>query len=186
MILFLLILLLSISSGLGGQEEMAEFARTLLHHHNYVRQTRNQCDYYWSTPSETKLGNLTWDDGLQVTAQQYAEQCENSPSRLNDRTTCRWKSVGQNIAQVHSVSYAINVWRDGSRFYSFKNDKCGENYDCSMYKQIVNINTTHIGCGVHMCNKNINKGKYIVVCNYAPAASKGRPYDDGTNTRCKQ
>ncbi|CAH8608027.1 unnamed protein product, partial [Schistosoma bovis] len=77
-----------------------------------------------------------WDDGLHVTAQQYAEQCENSPSRLNDRTTCRWKSVGQNIAQVHSVSYAIKVWRDGSRFYSFKNDKCGENHDCSMYKQV--------------------------------------------------
>uniref|UniRef100_A0A5K4F824 SCP domain-containing protein n=1 Tax=Schistosoma mansoni TaxID=6183 RepID=A0A5K4F824_SCHMA len=185
MILLLLISLILVSPGLGGQDETAKFTRTLLQHHNWVRQTRNKCDSRWST-SEKKLGDFIWDDGLYVTAQQYAEKCENIPSGLQDRTTCRWKSVGQNVAQVSSVYDAINVWRDGSRFYNLKNDECVVNHDCSMYKQLVDINTTHIGCGVHLCNKNTNKGKYIVVCNYAPAAGKGRPYDDGTNARCKQ
>ncbi|CAH8547036.1 unnamed protein product [Schistosoma turkestanicum] len=179
LLLVVLVLLSSssflISSAFGSQnQQIIQYKKLLLSHHNYIRQTRNQCDYKWSVPAEIKLNDLIWDDGLEVTAQQYAEQCENLPSHTHERTTCRWKSVGQNTAHVYSVPDTINVWRNSHRFYNFQNDECQSGHNCYVYKQVVNINTTHIGCGIHLCYDYVKqRNKYMVVCNYAPAGYYG-------------
>ncbi|CAH8587588.1 unnamed protein product [Heterobilharzia americana] len=158
---------------LGNQAKLTMEKKYLLHAHNYIRQTRSRCDYIWSTPADEELNNLVWDEGLAWTAQIHADKCINTPSEPRERTTCRWKSVGQNIAEVVNMKEATVKWKDGSRFYNLINDNCRQykNYtiDCNSYKQIVNANTTHIGCAVNFCEHNTTNGKYMVVCNYAPA-----------------
>ncbi|TNN04854.1 GLIPR1-like protein [Schistosoma japonicum] len=186
MIILLLLMNIIISYSLGNQLEMTRDENLLLYYHNYIRRERNTCDYHTSIPADVKLNDYVWDYGLHITAQRYAKQCECYPSSMQSRTTCRWKSVGQNIAQVNSVQNAIEQWRNEQRFYDFTTDSCERNHNCHVYKQIVNSNTTHIGCAIQLCIHSMNTGKYLIVCNYAPAAGEGRPYDDARKSRCKQ
>ncbi|KAK4468643.1 hypothetical protein MN116_007829 [Schistosoma mekongi] len=174
------------SPSLGNQLEMSTDENLLLYYHNYIRRERNTCDSRTSIPADVKLNDYIWDYSLHETAQQYAKQCENHPSSMQYRTTCRWKSVGQNIAKVNSIQNAIEQWRNEHRYYDFTTDSCQANHNCYVYKQIVNSNTTHIGCAIQLCNESMSTGKYLIVCNYAPAAGEGRPYDDARKSRCKQ
>ncbi|VDQ08166.1 unnamed protein product [Trichobilharzia regenti] len=89
-------------------------------------------------PSETELTDLIWDDGLAITAQMYAKRCRNVISSPHERTTCKWKSVGQNVAEVGEIKDAPALWRDGARYYEYKDDLCtkeNDEYYCDSFKQ---------------------------------------------------
>ncbi|CAH8865155.1 unnamed protein product [Trichobilharzia szidati] len=151
---------------------MSKYKAVLLHRHNFIRQLANKCERTYIPPPEKELTDLIWDDGLAITAQMYAKTCRNVIGTPHERTTCKWKSVGQNVAEVGEIQNAPVIWRDGSRYYDYKDDHCtkeNDEYYCDSFKQMIFANTTHIGCGAHLCHEDVDSKKYIVVCNYAQA-----------------
>ncbi|KAH8873905.1 Venom allergen 5 [Schistosoma japonicum] len=150
----------------------------LLNLHNYERRLRESCIFEDIVPAEEKLDELTWDNELAADAQRFADQCKEYVKQ-SVRSVGKWESVGQNAIEVTEIADAVRLWTKEANYYNHSLDTCMAGHDCDSYKQMVQAETKHIGCGAKWCIDIQLPLNFLVVCNYSPAVRKGQPYKEG-------
>uniref|UniRef100_U5EVJ6 Putative scp euk: scp-like extracellular protein n=1 Tax=Corethrella appendiculata TaxID=1370023 RepID=U5EVJ6_9DIPT len=129
-------------------------------------------------PFPTGLTEVTWDADLAKGATQNANQCVNGHDQCRNTPTCQ--NAGQNIYQGSSSQPITNF---DVHLQSAVKKWCDENTSCDAaqiasylettpngvighFTQIVNEQSTKIGCALSYYTKNAWYNAYIV-CNYA-------------------
>ncbi|KAK2854044.1 hypothetical protein Q5P01_006705 [Channa striata] len=132
------------------------------------------------TPSASNMEYMVWDDELERSAAQWAEQCiwDHGPADL-------LMSIGQNLA-VHTGSrYTpashVQTWYKEKDDYRYPlphecNPWCPEGCSglvCTHYTQLVWATTNRVGCAVHVCPRmyvwdEMWENTVYLVCNYSP------------------
>lgn len=163
-------------------------------HNNLRSMTANGNTY--GQPSAVSMPNLLWDDGLALTAQEYANDCywghnSNRKSDLyNNRDKCQFDyngndAVGENLymttssTQVNNISYgeqyAVETWYNEYPDYDYDTNTCADNKSCGHYTQVVWANTLYFGCGSVICDNIVNKEDFVnallIVCDYYSAGN---------------
>ncbi|XP_062868989.1 cysteine-rich secretory protein LCCL domain-containing 2 [Trichomycterus rosablanca] len=144
-------------------------------------------------PAASNMEYMVWDDELERTATQWAEQCQwdHGPQDL-------LKSIGQNLAvhygRYRSPAYHVQAWYDEVKDYTYPyphecNPWCPERCSgpmCTHYTQIVWATTNRVGCAVHVCPLmnvwgNTWENAVYLVCNYSPKGNwiGEAPYQHG-------
>nr|CAX73488.1 hypothetical protein [Schistosoma japonicum] len=160
------------------EHDVGDLRNLLLALHNDERNVRSSCEYADIVPAEEKLDELTWDNDLGADAQRFADQCKKYVKQ-SVRSVGKWESVGQNAINVSEIADAVRLWTKEANYYNHSLDTCMAGHDCDSYKQMVQAETKHIGCGAKWCSDFKPPLKYLVVCNYSPAVRKGQPYKEG-------
>lgn len=112
--------------------------------------------------SDVGIGNLTWSDDLEASAQEWADQLS-----VNCDFEHSGGEFGENIwagtTGAFSATDVVDSWGSELADYTYEDNSCAEGKDCGHYTQIVWANTTEVGCGVATCN-----GLDVWVCQYNP------------------
>ncbi len=145
-------------------------AGDMLYYHNVLRQDVDPA-------ANPPLADLIWDPALASSAAAFAAQC-----RMGHSGT---QGVGENNFYSSSTTPAspdavVGSWANEQQYYDVGSNSCAGGKICGHYTQVVWANTTHVGCGVAICNPPIN-GQWGQkwVCQYrTPGNVVGqRPYD---------
>ncbi|RVE74585.1 hypothetical protein OJAV_G00023010 [Oryzias javanicus] len=131
-------------------------------------------------PSAANMEHMVWDDELERSATQWAEECQwdHGPRDL-------LKSIGQNLAvhwgRYRSPAFHVQAWYDEVKDYTYPypsecNPWCPERCSgpmCTHYTQLVWATTNRVGCAVHVCPRmnvwgEIWENSVYLVCNYSP------------------
>jgi|GEM_PF-1693107 len=168
--------------------------------HNAVRSKANQGLYDGQPIPNPQLKDMTWDDSLAESAQQYANQCvwEHSSNRIN---------VGENLyvegsssaSHVTPISQAVESWASEFSLYDFNSATCQPGEMCGHYTQIVWQESLLVGCAVTKCNPMLDSNGNLlfstdfptanfIVCHYGPSGNLVGlpPYDtDGGDSSLK-
>uniref|UniRef100_A0A3B3CXG3 Cysteine-rich secretory protein LCCL domain containing 2 n=1 Tax=Oryzias melastigma TaxID=30732 RepID=A0A3B3CXG3_ORYME len=131
-------------------------------------------------PSAADMEHMVWDDELERSATQWAEECQwdHGPRDL-------LKSIGQNLAvhwgRYRSPAFHVQAWYDEVKDYTYPypsecNPWCPERCSgpmCTHYTQLVWATTNRVGCAVHVCPRmnvwgEIWENAVYLVCNYSP------------------
>jgi pathogenesis-related protein 1 len=145
-------------------------AEYMLYLHNVARQ---EADPSATTP----IADLAWDPALARSAAAFAAECRMGHSGA--------AGVGENnfyssSTAVTSPEAVVNSWVSERQFYDIGANACANGRICGHYTQVVWAGTTHVGCGVAICDPPI-KGQWGQkwVCQYAPPGNyvDQRPYE---------
>ncbi|XP_064193376.1 cysteine-rich secretory protein LCCL domain-containing 2-like isoform X1 [Anguilla rostrata] len=144
-------------------------------------------------PTASDMEYMLWDDGLERSATQWAEQCqwEHGPQDL-------LMSIGQNLAvhwgRYRSPGYHVQAWYDEVKDYTYPyphecNPWCPDRCSgpmCTHYTQLVWATTNRVGCAVHVCPRmdvwgEVWQNAVYLVCNYSPKGNwiGEAPYQHG-------
>ncbi|XP_021061512.1 GLIPR1-like protein 2 [Mus pahari] len=181
--------LLLVGSGLNAKlplEEDVDFINEYVGLHNQFRGT--------VFPSGVNLRFMTWDVALSRTARAWGKKCMFSRNTHLDKpheSHPVFTEIGENMwvgpVEDFTVSSAIRSWHEERKSYSYLNDTCIEDQDCSHYIQLVWDSSYKVGCAVTSCAR---AGAFmhaaLFICNYAPGGTlTRRPYQAGQFcTRC--
>ncbi|CAH8864599.1 unnamed protein product [Trichobilharzia szidati] len=143
--------------------------KTVFEFHNKVRRSALSGEIP-NQPKAKEMPELTWNDKLADLAQQHVDKCVLEKSNLDEVIIGKYDKVGQTVAEHESVQKILDTWYNEHKEYKFDQNECSS--ECGSYKQIVWAATKEIGCGYKLCGK-----KATVVCNYAPGAEEGKPYE---------
>ncbi|XP_033749152.1 peptidase inhibitor 15-A-like [Pecten maximus] len=145
-------------------------AKKFVQAHNKVR--------HHARPTPKDLSDMAWDDTLATTAQKYADKCiwGHNPHR-SDKS--KYNYVGENLFVTTAQggvepSAAVEAWAGEVKDYDYETKTCNPGRMCGHYTQLVWHDSTHVGCGVKVCNtlKNSSMKKAtLVVCNYGPGGN---------------
>ncbi|XP_053384734.1 cysteine-rich secretory protein 3-like [Mercenaria mercenaria] len=143
-------------SGGISQHLMNDTARKLIEDlHNDLRSS--------VYPPAANMMLMQYNKVLEKEAQIWAEQCQSSHDKPELRFLAGRFSVGQNIAysSVYNWTNAFEQWKgeNGSFKYGGPNNISA----VRNLVQMMNAETSLLGCGVSKCGSN-----YSYVCNYAP------------------
>ncbi|XP_076776333.1 GLIPR1-like protein 2 [Arvicanthis niloticus] len=181
--------LLLMGSGLNAElplEEDVDFINEYVDLHNQLRGT--------VFPPGVNLRFMTWDVALSRTARAWGKKCIFSRNTHLDKpheSHPVFTEIGENMwvgpEKDFTASNAIRSWHEERKNYSYLNDTCIDEEDCSHYIQLVWDNSYKVGCAVTPCAK-MGAITYaaLFICNYAPGGSlTRRPYQAGQFcTRC--
>jgi hypothetical protein len=134
------------------------------------------------SPPAAAMPPLVWDPRLETIAQAWATTCTDvaAPTGMLDHNPDRSRGypvyVGENIAASSGTmtpARAVELWMSEAASYDLRTDRCKG--VCGHYKQVVNAPTTAVGCARAACARL--KFSSTLVCNFAPGAGPGRPYE---------
>ncbi|XP_076007561.1 GLIPR1-like protein 1 [Genypterus blacodes] len=130
-------------------------------------------------PRASDMLQMTWDEGLAVTARDWARNC-----------VFKHSTAGENLWVGYPPSYftvkgAIENWVKEKGDYDYKSNDCSN--ICGHYTQVVWASSYKVGCAVQLCPKGVketdfgNRESAIFVCHYVPAGNinRRRPYKTG-------
>jgi len=120
--------------------------------HNAVRTNANQGQYAGQPVPNPLLKEMSWDDSLAESAQQYANQCvwEHSSNRINTGDNL-YVEGSSNENLVTPISQAVESWAAEYAFYDFSSTSCQDGEMCGHYTQIVWQESLLVGCAVSRC-----------------------------------
>ncbi|RZF35085.1 hypothetical protein LSTR_LSTR009677 [Laodelphax striatellus] len=143
-------------------------------------------------PPAQNMQEMSWDDELAKTAQNYANQC------VFKHNKDRGEGVGENLfikmyggphtEREHNFTEAIMSWYDEHVHYKYKTVAQEDFHvrdlrtQTGHYTQVVWANTNKVGCGFASYSKTEEqRDELIYVCNYAPAGNflGEYPYKEG-------
>lgn len=102
-----------------------------------------------------------WADWLEVT-----ESCGMRHSHGDKGENLFWASAETSgAAQAISSTEVVDAWAQERVSYNAETNSCATGMICGHYTQVVWKNTTHVGCGLNVCNDNNNQ---VWVCQYSP------------------
>ncbi|GAB1295565.1 GLIPR1-like protein 2 [Apodemus speciosus] len=136
----------------------------------------------------------TWDVALSRTARAWGKKCMLHRNTHLDKVHEAhpvFTGIGENMwfgpEEDFTASNAIRSWHEERKSYSYLNDTCIEEEDCSHYIQLVWDSSYKVGCAVTQCAR-LGGITYaaLFICNYAPGGTlTRRPYQAGQFcTRC--
>ncbi|KAF8564226.1 hypothetical protein P879_08773 [Paragonimus westermani] len=80
-----------------------EEKKIVLKSHNDLRYNLQRCSSNSTIPPPIRMPLLIWDEDLAYDAETWAQQCSCDGNTLDERSTERWSSVGQNVAGALSL-----------------------------------------------------------------------------------
>jgi len=159
--------------------------------HNAVRAKANQGQYAGQPIPNPQLKELSWDNNLAESAQQYANQCvwQHSTNRVNTGENL-YVQASSSAGTQTSISQAVDSWAGEYQFYDFGSTTCQAGEMCGHYTQIVWRDSLQVGCAVASCNPIVSPDgtplfpsefpfSNFIVCQYGPAGNLTglQPYD---------
>ncbi|HEY4221637.1 MAG TPA: CAP domain-containing protein [Myxococcota bacterium] len=125
-----------------------------------------------SPAPSTPLGKVSWDNGLESTAQGWAGRCVFEHSH---------GPTGENIAYFSGTASTpkdvVDAWAAEVADYDLGSNTCAADKECGHYTQIVWRDSTAIGCGASSCHMFDSDGIFWV-CEYNPPGNVigSKPY----------
>jgi uncharacterized protein YkwD len=156
-------------------QNLTELEARFLDEHNAIRRLYG-------------LSDLTWDDGLAIYAQRWAEYLKaNNRCKMKHRSHLgmrEGRQYGENLAYnwistpiaagkfVRSPEGVVISWSDECKDYDYTDNSCKPNEQCGHYTQVIWKTTRRVGCGMVICDGAENDrgvGRVeLWVCNYDP------------------
>lgn len=145
-------------------------AEYMLYLHNSARQDVD--------PSATPpIPDLVWDRALAQSAAAFAAECRMGHSGTRGVGENNFYSSSTNPVSPDAV---VNSWVSEQQYYDIGSNRCAPGKVCGHYTQVIWADTTHVGCGIAICDPRIN-GQWGQkwVCQYRrPGNVVGqRPYE---------
>lgn len=119
---------------------------------------------------------LLYSEALAQSSQAWAEH-------LKAQQGCRMQHsgapmVGENLfwagawsngpAQIVLARHVVDAWGAEVADYDHQNNRCAPGKECGHYTQVVWKGSTHVGCGMALCDKPRDQ---VWVCQYTPAGN---------------
>lgn len=125
--------------------------------------------------SEVGVGGVTYSETLAASAQAWADHlkatrnCSMQHSNGKEGENLYWGGAWSNgPAQDVKSKEVVDAWGSEKKDYTYSSNSCGAGKVCGHYTQVVWKNTTHVGCGMAVCDNPKNQ---VWVCQYLPAGN---------------
>eukprot|EP00004_Rigifila_ramosa_P014001 TRINITY_DN3145_c0_g1_i2.p1 TRINITY_DN3145_c0_g1~~TRINITY_DN3145_c0_g1_i2.p1 ORF type:complete len:223 (+),score=47.25 TRINITY_DN3145_c0_g1_i2:33-671(+) len=138
------------------------------------------------SPGSNNMAALAWNTSMAARAQSLAAGCDYTAN-----LPAAWSKYGKNVGARNSANQlshteVVRLWDAESANYNYDTNKCSTSGACNNYLQLVNAETTLVGCGRASCSNLANGPADTVavpsdfyVCVYHPEydfSKKPRPY----------
>ncbi|KAM4043866.1 serotriflin-like [Anomaloglossus baeobatrachus] len=152
------------------------------HIKNYIVNRHNELRSQVK-PAPSNMLQMEWDDEAAVNAAKWANECQNSHSKADQREITTF-GCGENLYMAnrpHNWTKVIQGWWDENQYFYHGKGATEDGAVTGHYTQLVWYKSYKLGCAVSFCPNQ--KLSYFFVCHYCPSGNVKKyinvPYEAG-------
>jgi len=125
----------------------------------------------------SNMNLVRWNEKVAALAQTWSERClfEHGSMPYNVENVNHLLTIGANMwasGGSFDVNNIINSWYNDQADFDPETQRCGFNQPCGAYEQMLNAETTDVGCGMTLCPSMAGgSNQNFLVCYFGPAGN---------------